>query len=204
MSNPHPTKPPGEALASELARLRRQEGYFDRAELAAHIGQYEWSYRYDCLLSCTAEYARIHDMGVDEVMRRHDSFARVLEGIHPDDRERFADSEKQLRENKAIDIEYRLLLASGETRYVRECSIEIDDESGMPIGTFGFLQDVSDMTRYKRDLEYRDELARQTEAITDIGHFIFDERAGCYEYLSSGCAREGLLITARPSVYHRH
>lgn len=67
--------------------------------------------------------------------------------------------------------------------------IEVADDNGREIGTFGILQDISDRIKYERDLEYRDELARQTEAITDIGHFIYDEKNERYIYMSEGAAR---------------
>ena len=109
--------------------------------------------------------------------------------MHPEDRDLFRQSETNLRRDKAIDISFRILLDSGEVRYIREVAIEVTDENGDGIGAFGILQDVSDRVRYHRDLEYRDELARQAESITEIGHFIYDEENERYVYLSEGLAR---------------
>ncbi len=189
MSNPNPSLPARDALEAELCKFRQHEALLDKTELIAHFGHFEWSYELDCLLSCSEEYARIHDMSRDEILEAHNSWNKLLQQVHPDDRERFERSEQELRREKAIDIEFRILLGNGVIRHLREYAIEVVDENGVEIGTFGILQDISDTVKYERDLEYRDELARQTEAITDIGHFIYDEVNECYVYISEGCAR---------------
>jgi len=189
VTNPNPTLPVDSALEAELAKFRQHQALFDRTELIAHIGHFEWSYELDCLLSCSEEYARIHDMTVEEVLAAHSSWQKVLLRIHPEDRDDFENSEQTLRRDKSVDIEFRIILKSGEIRHIREFVIEVADETGTKIGAFGILQDISESIKHERDLEYRDELARQTEAITDIGHFIYDEENERYIYLSDGCAR---------------
>ena len=62
-------------------------------------------------------------------------------------------------------------------------------KTAMTSGSFGLVQDISRQVKYERDLENRDELARQSEEITDIGHFIYDEDEGNYLYVSEGFAR---------------
>ena len=64
MTNPTLHIAAGDALEAELTRFRKHQALFDRAELIAHIGHFEWSYTYDRLLSCSEEYALIHDMTV--------------------------------------------------------------------------------------------------------------------------------------------
>jgi len=176
-------------LEAELDKFRQHADLLDQTELVAHIGHYEWSYALDSLLSCSEEYARIHDMTIDEMLVAHSSRARVIAQVHPEDREQFLKIDDTLSQDKSMDIRLRIILDSGEVRHVRKSAIEVDDENGDAIGTFGILQDISDQVKHERDLEYRDELARQTETVTDIGHFIYDEENERYVYLSDGCAR---------------
>jgi len=187
--NPKLTLPTDSALAAELAKFRQHQALLDKTELIAHIGHYEWSYDLDCLLSCSEEYARIHDMTVAQILLAQDSWQKLLRQVHPEDRKTFTDSIRVLRRDKAIEIEFRVLLKSGEVRHIREFAIEVTDAGGTAIGSFGIVQDVSARINYERDLEYRDELARQTEAITDSGHFIYDETNERYLYMSAGCGR---------------
>ncbi len=198
MSNPELSLSVDSVLEAELAKFRQHQALFDRTELIAHIGHFEWSYDLDCLLSCSEEYARIHDMTVEEVLVAHGSWEKLLLQVHPDDREVFAESEQALRRDKSFDIEFRIFLENGEIRHIRVFAVEVTDEAGAGIGLFGILQDISDRIKYERDLEYRDELARQTEAITDIGHFIYDEANEHYVYMSDGCAR---IYGAEPEEY---
>ena len=176
-------------LEAELEKLRRRETLFDATERAARIGHYEWNYELDRLESCSMEYAHLYNMTVEEVMAAQDSWEKTLQQVHPDDQERYRLASKALRDNKALDVNYRILFNDGSIRHIREFSVITTDESGIERGSFGILQDISDQVRHERDLEYRDDLARQTEAITDIGHFIYDEDNECYVFMSEGCAR---------------
>ena len=176
-------------LEAELEKSRRRETLFDATEQAARIGHYEWNYELDRLESCSKEYANLYNMTVDEVLASQDSWEKTVQQIHPDDQKHYRRAAKALRDNKTLDVRYRILLDDGSMKHIREFGVIVVDDDGVERGSFGIMQDISDQIRRERDLEYRDELARQTEAITDIGHFIFDEDTGRYVYLSDGCAR---------------
>ena len=178
-----------EELEVELGKLRRRETLFDATDQFAKIGHYEWSYTRDQLVSCSEEYANLFNMSVGEVIEAQDSWQKTLQYIHPDDHARYRQAANDLRDKRSLSIEYRILLADGSIRHVREFGIVELDGEGVSCGSFGLLQDISEQVKHDRDLEYRDELARQTEAITDIGHFIYDEEDERYVYLSEGCAR---------------
>ena len=178
-----------EELEVELGKLRRRESLFDATEQAAKIGHYEWNYQLDRLESCSKEYANLYEMSVEEVLACQDSWEKTVQQIHPDDKERYRRSWEALRDKKTLDARYRIVLDNGAIKHIREFAVIVTDDDGNEHGSFGIMQDVSDQVRYERDLEYRDELSSQTEAITDIGHFIYDEEKERYLYLSDGCAR---------------
>ena len=57
------------------------------------------------------------------------------------------------------------------------------------------IQDITPQKIIEQELLYKDELASQAEAITEIGHFIFDQVSETYAYLSPGFARiHGLSV----------
>ncbi len=176
-------------LEAELEKLCRRETLFDATERAAKIGHYEWNFELDRLESCSEEYANLYNMTVEKVMASQDSWDKALQQIHPEDHDRYRLAAKALRDNKALDVHYRILFDDGTIKHIREFSVIAVDDTGVELGCFGILQDISDNVRQERDMEYRDELARQTEAITDIGHFIYDEDTERYVFLSEGCAR---------------
>jgi len=57
------------------------------------------------------------------------------------------------------------------------------------IQTIGVIQDVTEQKNIEQELLYKDALANQAEAITDIGHFIYDEIKQKYLFVSPGLAR---------------
>lgn len=178
-----------EQLEVELKQLRRGEILLDATERAAGIGHYQWNYDQNRLESCSQEYANLYNMTMAEVLASQDSWEKSLLQIHPRDHQLYRQGAKTLRDDKKLDVHYRLLLADGTVKHIREFGVVVKDEDGQESSSFGFLQDISEQVKHERDLEYRDELARQTETITDIGHFIYDEEAERYIYLSEGCAR---------------
>ncbi len=178
-----------EELEAELEKMCRRETLFDATEQAARIGHYEWDFELDRLESCSREYANLFNMTVEEVLACQDSWEKAVQQIHPDDQKHYRRASKALRDNKTLDVRYRIIFDDGTMKHIREFGVIVVDDDGVERGSFGIMQDISDQIRRERDLEYRDELARQTEAITDIGHFIYDEDNERYVYLSDGCAR---------------
>ncbi|MCP4765377.1 MAG: PAS domain-containing protein, partial [Gammaproteobacteria bacterium] len=178
-----------EQLKIELAALHQRVNLANATEHAAQIGHYEWDSGTDRLQSCSEEYARLFNMTVDEVLQAQDSWDKMIAMVHPDDRPRYVAASQLMEDSGVLDVQYELSLEDGTTRHVREYAVAVTDEQGGETGAFGLLQDVSDQVRSERDLEYRDELARQSEEITDIGHFIFDEASETYAYVSEGFCR---------------
>ena len=176
-------------LHARLEQLLHRLTLCDATEAVAKIGHYEWNLEYDRLESCSGEYANLFNMTVEEVLASQNSFENILQSIHPEDRDHYQNETDAMRECNSLESEYRILLADGTIKHIREFAVAVRDDEGVETGSFGLMQDISRQVRYERDLENRDELARQSEEITDIGHFIYDEENECYIYLSEGCAR---------------
>ena len=167
----------------------RRIALHDATERVARIGHYEWSRERDQLISCSEEYANLFNMSVEETLASHSTLEKTLQLIHPQDREHYMRATHAMGKSNTLEVEFRVVLEDGSIRHIREYAVSIFDADGVDTGSFGFMQDISRQVRYERDLENRDELARQSEEITDIGHFIYDEENECYLYLSEGFAR---------------
>jgi len=178
-----------EALESELQRLRQREYLLDTTEQIAHIGHCEWDYVNNRIIDCSDGYARIFEQTVEEVLESQSSWEKVLESLHPEDREHYTESYRSQLQTGAHEVEYRLIRPSGEIRYIRETGTVEFDADGKPIAAFGLLQDITERKLYQQELENRDAMAQQVENIADIGHFIFDLTTERYTYLSGGFAR---------------
>ncbi len=176
-------------LEAELDRLRHRELLLDVTEQIAHIGHCEWDFENNRIKSCSDGYARIFNQTVDEVIEAHSNWEQVLAAIHPEDRELYARSYFSQLESGSHEIEYRLALGDGAIQYIYETGAVEFDEAGKVIAAFGLLQDITERKIHQQDLENRDALTQQVEAITDIGHFIFDLIDETYIYISQGFAR---------------
>jgi diguanylate cyclase (GGDEF)-like protein/PAS domain S-box-containing protein len=176
-------------LKTELVALHRRLNFSEAAENPVQIGYYEWNAETDQLQSCSEEYARLYNMSVEEVLQAQDSRVKMIAMVHPEDRPRYAAASQLKEDTGVLDVQYRFELEDGTVRHVREYAVSVTDGEGNETGIFGFLQDVTERVKTERDLEYRDELARQSEKITDIGHFIFDEVSETYSYVSEGFCR---------------
>jgi len=176
-------------VLEELDRLRQRELLLDATEQIASIGHCEWDFDSDRLKSCSDGYARIFGLGVNEVIEAHNSWDKLLEQIHPDDRELYARSYKSQREQGSHEIGYRFLRHDGQVRHVYETGTVEFDEDGKAVTAFGLLQDITERKQHEIELENRAALAKQAESITDIGHFIFELSTETYSYLSNGFAK---------------
>jgi len=184
-------------IDTELKRLRHREARYETIERIAKIGNYEWNYQLDRLESCSKEFANIFELTVEKAISTLNGWDKVLGYIHPDDRDIYRREVRNLRQTKAIDVSYRILLANGEIKHVHEYGTVVADDAGEITGSLSILQDVSEQVKHERELEFRDELAGQAESITDIGHFIFDEINEVYLYISEGFARiHGSTVSA--------
>ena len=176
-------------LQQKLEKISCRLALFDATERVARIGHYEWSRVHERLEFCSAEYASLFNMTVEETLAAQSTLEMTLLQIHPEDREHYMRATHAMEVSKTLEVEFRILLEDGSIKHIRESAVSTFDTDGVDTGSFGLMQDITRQVRYERDLESRDELARQSEEITDIGHFIYDEDNECYLYLSEGCAR---------------
>ncbi len=133
--------------------LRRTLADARRAESLAKLGTFTWNWIEDRLESCSEEYARIHDLTVEEVLKLHYSSEADLATIHPDDREAFKAVEAAaMAKGEGFTIDYRALLPSGAVGHRRlVCEAELSDR-GEVIRYTGSVQDITDQVLLQEQL----------------------------------------------------
>ena len=135
-------------------------------------------------------FARIHGVTTEEYLSRVQSRNDDMDDVYHEDYARLANVYKEhATQGSGFSVEYRIHRADGEIRWIREVSRGHTVLNGKTIKSIGVLQDITPMKENQYQLEHREMLARQAEAITDIGHFIFDEEKAIYDYVSPGCSR---------------
>ncbi len=173
----------------EIELLLEQRELLDATELIANIGHCQWDYRNNRLLSCSLGYARIFNMSVEEIIALQSNWDKSLGQIHPDDRETYLDAYYAQNDTGNYSVEYRMRRNDGEIRWLREVGLLKRDDDNNVTDAFAIIQDITERRERERGLEDQQALARQVEAITDIGYFINDEEIDRFLYISPGYAR---------------
>lgn len=153
-SSPRAWTPPEERLFQEIGRrledaltsvlilrdLRESERRLEEAQRIAHVGYWERDLvtnRY----TWSEETYRIFGLPPQQ---RTLSFSEVQERLHPADCERTVTAVAQaLQGGPRYDLEYRIMRASGDVRFIHSRGDVLRDESGQPYRVFGTLQDIT-------------------------------------------------------------
>ena len=135
--------------------LRTSHALFAQAEQTGKMGHWEWDVAADRLITCSEQYAKIFDMTVEQMLENVTYYAKNIEFIHSDDRERYRQVTNIAYERKkGWDIEYRIDTQSGNEVFVHELGQPVFDEHGTIIRTFGTLQITTERKQVENQLNY--------------------------------------------------
>jgi PAS domain S-box-containing protein len=129
-----------------------------RAYWAAKISYWDWTEGSENSPYNRDQFMSILGKAADHPPRTNEEQLRV---IHPDDRQEVTRLFAQADEEGAdYDIDYRILRADGEVRYVREIGEAKHDDTGRFIGHTGTVQDISDLKLAETELRKSEEQFR--------------------------------------------
>src|SRR5881396_1083856 len=120
--------------------LRESEARTNLAANAANLGLWLWNIRYDELWA-TKQWRRLFGFAESEPV----SFDRVLQIVHPDDRERTKQLVQQMFEGRGREYEneYRITRPDGSTRWIAGYGGVELDERGKPAFARGVSRDIT-------------------------------------------------------------
>ena len=177
------------ALEAELSSMRQQITLFNESEALARVGHFEWNATRRCLQSSSPNFAEILGFPAATLLNTQSVIAKILQCIHPDDRERYQALYDTPGDDGLTDIEFRVLLDDGEVRNLHQVGIEPRQSRDGDLILPGVVQDISAQTKNDKNYLYQKSLAIQAEQVSSIGNFIYDEVDDRYVYASPGCAR---------------
>jgi PAS domain S-box-containing protein len=144
--------------------LERQNGLFGEVQDLAGVGGWEYRPGTDEAY-WTDEVARIHGIAPDRDL----SIDEAIECYHPDDRSEIRTAfERACADGIPYDLTLRLVTADGSRRWVRTRGQPRVDEDGTVVRVRGSIQDVTDQTERKREIESRNE--RLDEFASVVSH----------------------------------
>ena len=91
----------------------------------------------------------------------HSSPTFFIEHLHPDDRERVREAQREAQQSaEPLELEYRFIAADGRVVWLKDSHTVVRDETGNPRYTQGFAIDV---TAQKQGEEDREALLRHAQ-----------------------------------------
>jgi PAS domain S-box-containing protein len=140
-----------EAKQAEDA-LRRSEGYLADAQRLIRTGSWVYDVATRRGMHWSQENFRLLGFDPKEGVPPHDKF---LQRIHPEDRENYTNAFESAitHQQPDLDLEYRVLLPNGETRYVHSVGHPVFDKSGNFSEYVGTAMDVTEQHMARAALE---------------------------------------------------
>ncbi|MHB1107816.1 MAG: PAS domain S-box protein, partial [Lutibacter sp.] len=156
-------------IAKEKAEKSEHQLY--EAQKIVNLGYWE----HDIInnkLTWSDEIYRILNLKPQELEAREDLFVK---NVHPDDRDK-VDKEylNAFLNRRAYEVEYRLMLPSGEIKYILGKGHKKYDDKGNPIYSFGTVIDITKQKKVEQKLvKLKEEAEKSEEKFKKLGNLIF-------------------------------
>jgi PAS domain S-box-containing protein len=161
------------------AVLRQTEAYLEEAQRLSHTGSWAWNVARRENIHWSQEQYQL--FGLDP-KSDSPSFEAAFQRIHPEDQSTFNKVlERAIRESSDFEVDFRIVLPDGSTKYIRSVGHPVFSASGELVE---FVGTGIDMTE-RRQAEKERERLRQVEA--DLAHI---SRATTMGELTASLAHE--------------
>ncbi|MFA9430350.1 PAS domain-containing protein [Egicoccus sp. AB-alg2] len=183
----------GRDISERAEALRR----LDELERLADIGSWGWNVA-DGTVTWSRQYRRILGIADDEPA----SIPRVLDLVHPDDRDRVLGRIDVVGSGRDIvrGITYRIVRPSGEVRVVQSRGEVVTDADARPVRVFGTMQDVTEQQRAEQACRQLDRaLARQRQAL-ELNDNVVQGLSAAWLAFELGQHQEGIDLVQRTTL----
>jgi PAS domain S-box-containing protein len=159
--------------------LRQTEAYLEEAQKLSHTGSWAWNVARRENVHWSQEYYRLFGLDPES---NSPSFEAAYQRIHPEDRVTFDKAvERAIREKSDFEVDFRIALPDGSTKYVHSVGHPVFGASGEVVEFVGTGIDVTE----RRQAEKERERLRQVQA--DLAHI---NRATTMGELTASLAHE--------------
>jgi PAS domain S-box-containing protein len=135
--------------------LQQSESNLAEAQRLTHTGSFIWDVKTGTASYVSDEWYRIYDFPPGSSREWH----KWLNRFHPDDRSKWqAEVDRAIREKSDYELEYRIVLPDGATKYLHVIAHPVLDRSGDVAQFMGSVTDVTDRKRAEQESERLHEL----------------------------------------------
>ncbi len=178
-------------LRTSEERLRASEARLKEAQRLAKIGSWEQDIQAEDI-RWSDEMLRIFGLSSPPSTLR-----AFLNYVYPKDRKKILEADKKVRSSiEPVEVEYRIIRADGEVRFVRSIVEPIRDDQGEAVRITGATQDITEEVRARELLCESEEHLKNAERLAHVGHWQWDLPTNCV----SG-SEELFRILGKPENY---
>jgi len=144
-------------LRVDITESKQIEKELEQAQGIAKIGSFRWNLESQQMISCSAEYARIHGKEIADLNLPRQN---MLVGVHADDLEHVKQVYARSRMTDGLyEVKYRIVRPDGEIRHIIERGDTSMRRDGKVIEQLGTLQDVTESRLIEEELENAQRIA---------------------------------------------
>jgi PAS domain S-box-containing protein len=144
-------------LRVDITESKHIEEELQQAQSIAHIGSFRWDLESEKMISCSAEFARIHGKAIADLNLPEQN---MLVGIHADDQEHVAQVYAKAKVTDGLyEVRYRIVRPDGEIRHIIERGDTSARSDSKVIEQLGTLQDITESRLIEEELENAQRIA---------------------------------------------
>jgi PAS domain S-box-containing protein len=162
--------------------LQESERHLGEAQRLARTGSFIWDTRTGEALHVSDEWYCIYgfDPEKDELARKE-----WLQRLHPEDRGAWQAAVNRARDKKSdYDVEYRIVLPNGITKYLHAVGHPVLDSAGVVVHITGSVTDITERKRAEQALMRSEAYLAETQKLTHTGSWAWDPRSHTALYCS--------------------
>lgn len=160
-----------ERVRERTAEIQKTNDMLREAQAIAHIGSWERDLATG-EISWTDEVYRIFGLKPGESVI---TFDKLLERVHPDDRERLKRTVGEaIERRKDYSIEYRIVRPDRTVRFVNVHARLAIDRDGRPVRLVGTVQDITGRKLVEDEIEKSGERLNEAQRVAHVGSWEWD------------------------------
>ncbi|MGI6706515.1 MAG: EAL domain-containing protein [Clostridia bacterium] len=154
--------------------LQELGDHLNQAQRVAEVGSWKYNVSKDAFYGSEEMY-RICGVAPQDVKN---DFQNTLKLVHPENKVKVQNTMEKLLRGEACEVEFRILQADGNVKYVISRGEPSFDQEGKIVSILGTMQDITNNKLLELELKKSHRIIAQTEALAHMGSWEMDLATG--------------------------